>query len=104
MAANPSASVFAPPSSWQAYADTLARAAVTANAAVSAATGRSIPTAAGGGGRAPVLAVPAVTVLPPMQVAKQLLQWAHDEEVVDALYLQVRLGGCLAALFRCFML
>ena len=76
----------------QAYADTLARAAVTANTAVSTATGRTLASGAAAP-RPPVLAIPAVTVLTPTQVAKQLLQWAHDEEVVDALYLQVGVGS-----------
>jgi hypothetical protein len=43
----------------------------------------------------PLLAVPAVTVITPFELARDLFQWVHDEEVVDALYLQV--GGAAAA-------
>jgi hypothetical protein len=45
----------------------------------------------------PLLAVPAVTVITPHELARDLFQWVHDEEVVDALYLQVRAETAAAA-------
>jgi hypothetical protein len=33
---------------------------------------------------------PAVSVLTPNELARDLFKWVHDEEVVDALYLQVK--------------
>jgi hypothetical protein len=45
-----------------------------------------------------LLAVPAVTVITPHELARDLFQWVHDEEVVDALYLQVRAAAAAAAI------
>jgi hypothetical protein len=41
------------------------------------------------GGQQSLLDVPAVSVITPAELARDVFQWAHDEEVVDALYLQV---------------
>lgn len=38
-----------------------------------------------------MLGVAAVNVITPNELSRELFQWVHDEEVVDALYLQV--GG-----------
>jgi hypothetical protein len=102
----------------QAYADAMARAAASngssnatgaaaapgsaaaaATAAATAAPASAAPASATGGAAAaaavasglpvPLLAVPAVTVITPIELARDLFQWVHDEEVVDALYLQV---------------
>jgi hypothetical protein len=86
--------VFVPP---QAYTDAISRAAQSAPArAAAAAAGHGSSTAAaaaaaaaGSGGGGGVLDVPAVNIITPSELAKDLFQWVHDEEVVDALYLQV---------------
>lgn len=83
----------------QAYADALARTAAAAPglAAAAAATqpGSSRPPAAAAvtpipaAAAAALLDVPCFNVLTPNEVARDLFQWVHDEEVVDAPYLQV---------------
>lgn len=40
------------------------------------------------------LDVPCVNVMTPTELARDLFQWVHDEEVVDAPYLQVRVWVC----------
>jgi hypothetical protein len=44
-----------------------------------------------------VLDVPGVNVITPNELSKDLFQWVHDEEVVDALYLQAAVSEYCAA-------
>lgn len=102
----------------QAYADAMARAAASnssssasgattapsaaaaaapASAAPASATGSGAAAAAAAGLPVPLLAVPAVTVITPNELARDLFQWVHDEEVVDALYLQAVVSEYCAA-------
>lgn len=64
-----------------AYADALARTAASGGGAVAGA---------GSGATAGVVNVPAVTIITPNEISQEVFQWSHDEEIVDALYLQVR--------------
>ena len=77
-----------PQSLCQAYTDVLARS----SGAPPAAQQPQPPAAAGAqGAPAPARsdAPPAVTVLTLGEICQELFVWAHDEEVVDALHLQV---------------
>lgn len=78
-----------------------AAAAGHASSSGSASTAAAGPAAAAAGRSwgAALLGVPAVTVITPNELAKDLFQWVHDEEVVDALYLQVSWGLCLSLKF-----
>ncbi|WIA12365.1 hypothetical protein OEZ85_012414 [Tetradesmus obliquus] len=108
----------------QAYADAMARAAAssssssatgattTTSAAAAAAPASAAPASATGSGAAaaaaaglpvPLLAVPAVTVITPNELARDLFQWVHDEEVVDALYLQAVTKGVTVGDLGAFM-
>lgn len=77
----------------QAYADALARTATAAPGLSAGHPGTTRPPSAAAANHpaaaAAVLDVPAVNVITPNELARDLFQWVHDEEVVDALYLQV---------------
>lgn len=82
----------------QAYTDAISRAAHSAPARAAAtaaghgssnAAAAAAAAAAAGSSGCGVLDVPAVNIITPNELAKDLFQWVHDEEVVDALYLQV---------------
>eukprot|EP00878_Enallax_costatus_P035158 GHUV01039150.1.p1 GENE.GHUV01039150.1~~GHUV01039150.1.p1 ORF type:complete len:330 (+),score=117.75 GHUV01039150.1:842-1831(+) len=84
----------------QAYADALARTAAAAPglAAAAAQPGAARPAAAAPPVAAAAMSdVPAVNVLTPNEVARDLFQWVHDEEVVDAPYLQAAVSEYCAA-------